>query len=101
MGIKDDEGTKQTTTNLHMLGCLRGFNVAMLLLIIVGISCEGHKFRGKLAMAETALFVTTGIDAYRQGLMFQVPAVTAIVGFIGAALNQLEPGIFTKSKKQD
>lgn len=93
-----DEDEKSIRQN-HMLGTLRGFNLAMMALCGMGIFKESAHFRAQIVLAEAALFSTVAYDAYRLGgLKFMVPGVQALVALGGFIINSMEPGIFTKDK---
>ena len=102
VGLKDDvtEADEKSIRQNHMLGCLRGFNFAMLLLCGMGIFTESAHFRKEIAVAEAALFSVVTVDAYRLGgLNYMIPGSQALVAMIGVFINSMEPGIFTKDKK--
>lgn len=83
----------------HMLGCLRGFNVGMLILCGFGTLSNNASsdMRQAVALAETALFSVVAVDAFRGGLKkFWVPVGHAVVTLGGLIVSVLEPGIFTK-----
>lgn len=93
---KEDE---QSVRQNHMLGALRGFNVAMMALCVMGIFKEHAHFRAQIILAEAALFATVAYDAFRLGgLNYVVPGVQALVALGGFIINSMEPGIFTKDK---
>ena len=95
---EDDE--KSVRQN-HMLGVIRGFNVAMMALCGMGIFKESAHFRAQIILAEFALFSTVAIDAFRLGggLSYVVPGVQAFIALGGFIINSMEPGIFTKDKR--
>lgn len=102
IGLKDkvsDEDETSVRQN-HMLGVIRGFNVAMMALCGMGIFKESAHFRAQIILAEFALFSTVAVDAFRLGggLNYLVPGVQAVVALGGFIINSMEPGIFTKDK---
>mmetsp|Transcript_85654 Transcript_85654/g.247297 ORF Transcript_85654/g.247297 Transcript_85654/m.247297 type:complete len:140 (-) Transcript_85654:1529-1948(-) len=95
-----EEDEKSVRQN-HMLGVIRGFNIAMMALCGMGIFKESAHFRAQIILAEFALFSTVAIDAFRLGggLRYGVPAMHAILALGGFIINSMEPGIFTKDKR--
>lgn len=95
-----EEDEKSVRQN-HMLGMIRGFNVAMMALCGMGIFKESAHFRAQIILAEFALFSTVSIDAFRLGggLRYSVPGIQAIIALGGFIINSMEPGIFTKDKR--
>lgn len=92
---KDKESVRQN----HMLGCLRGFNLAMGVLCTMGIFMESAHFRAQVILTEAVMFSVATIDAMRLGtLNWTVPALHAAVALAGFVVNSLEPGIFTKDR---
>lgn len=102
VGLPDgdvNEDDKKSVRQNHMLGCLRGFNLAMMGLCGMGIFKESAHFRAQIILAEAALFSTIALDAFRLGgLNYVVPGVHALVALGGFIINSMEPGIFTKDK---
>jgi hypothetical protein len=105
--IGRDDATEKDTESIrqnHMLGCLRGFNVAMLTICGYGIfakTCHSET-RQAIAVAEFGLFAVAALDAYELGEMnYLVPAAHSLLALAGTIVSYLEPGIFTKdhSKK--
>jgi hypothetical protein len=95
---KDESSVRQK----HMLGCLRGFNLAMLTLCGFGMfsKTSSSDTRQAIAAAETVLFGASAIDAYRLGeLNFYVPAVHSLLALAGTIVSYMEPGIFTKDHR--
>ena len=99
---KGDDVTETDTKSVrqnHMLGCLRGFNVAMLTLCGFGMfakTCHSDT-RQAIAMAETALFTVVTIDAYRLGgLNYLIPGAQSLLALGGTIVSYMEPGIFTR-----
>lgn len=83
----------------HMLGALRGFNLALLGLCGYGIFAKSTSSdcRQAIALAETALFSVATIDAYRLGgLNYFVPAAQSFLALGGFIVSFMEPGVFTK-----
>ncbi len=103
-GLKDSSSVSEEDENSvrqnHMLGVIRGFNVAMMALCGMGIFKESAHFRAQIILAEFALFSSVAIDAFRLGggLNYIVPGVQALVALGGFIINSMEPGIFTKDK---
>lgn len=101
VGLKDEvteEDNKSIRQN-HMVGVLRGFNLAMLTLCAMGVFKEHAHFRGQIIFAEFVLYATATVDALRLGgLNCIVPATHALVALGGFIVNSMEPGIFTKDK---
>ena len=104
VGLKEDTVDKDTSENSllrqnHMLGALRGFNIAMMLLCGTGVLKESAHFRGQVLLAEATLFGVTTIDAFRLGtLNYWVPLAQTVIATAGVIINGMEPGIFTKDK---
>lgn len=97
--VENPEVASQEVRQLHMLGVLRGFNVAFCLLSVLGSVSESAHFRGVLALAYAALYGTVALDAYSVGVEgWMVPAVIAVVATVGLLIHSNEPGIFTKDK---
>jgi len=83
----------------HMLGVLRGFNLAMMALCAMGTLKEHAHFRSRIILAEFILYATATVDAYRLGgLNYFVPGAMSLAALGGFVVNSLEPGIFTKDK---
>ena len=103
IGLKKDvsEEDEKSVRQNHMLGVIRGFNVAMMALCGMGIFKESAHFRAQIILAEFALFSTVAIDAFRLGggLNYVVPGVQAVIALGGFIINSMEPGIFTKDKR--
>jgi hypothetical protein len=100
VGLKDEvsEEDKTSLRQNHMVGVLRGFNLAMLTLCAMGIFKHAH-FRGQIVFAEFVLYATATVDAFRLGgLNYFVPGAHALVALGGFIVNTMEPGIFTKDK---
>lgn len=97
---KDDKTSAATPLQNHMLGIVRGFNLAMLTLCGVGIfggkAVTSSDTRQAIAVAEFALFSVVTIDAYQQKLNYYVPGVQALLALGGTIVSFMEPGIFTK-----
>ena len=97
----DDENknNKSLLRQRHMLGALRGFNVAMGLLCVLGVATESAHFRAQIVLAQAVLYSVVAVDAFRLGtLNFWIPASQALVAVAGFVVNAMEPGIFTKDK---
>lgn len=93
---EDDNSIRQN----HMLGVLRGFNLAMMTLCGLGIFKEHAHFRGQIIFAEFVIFSTAAVDAFRLGgLSYVIPGAHAMAALGGFIINSMEPGIFTKDKK--
>jgi hypothetical protein len=105
--VSETEVTESDVASIrqnHMLGALRGFNLALLGLCGYGIFAKSTSSdcRQAIALAETALFSVATVDAYRLGgLNYFVPAAHSFVALGGYLVSLMEPGIFTKdhSKK--
>ena len=98
--MESDED-RQSVRQLHMLGTLRGFNIAMWMLCGMGILTESAHFRGVVTSALVALYGVVAIDAYQLGLAaWYVPAALAAIAVVGAVVHSMEPGIFTTDKKK-
>ena len=95
--VSDDD--KKSVRQNHMLGALRGFNVAMMMLCGMGAAMESAHFRSQIVLAEAALFAVVAVDAFRLGgLNYVVPGVQALLAAGGYVIHSMEPGIFTKDK---
>ena len=101
VGQADDikeEDNKSIRQN-HMLGAIRGFNVALLALCgygVFGKTCHSDT-RQAIAVAETVLFGMVTIDAFRLGgLNYFIPAAHTLLALGGSIISYMEPGIFTK-----
>lgn len=95
VSVADDISVRQN----HMLSYIRGFNVAMMFLCGMGFLRESAHFREEIVIGEALLFSTVAVDAYRQGVNYFIPGAQAAIAAIGAVINSMEPGIFTKDKK--
>ena len=101
IGLNKDvsEEDEKSVRQNHMLGVIRGFNVAMMALCGMGIFRESAHFRAQIILAVFALFSTVAIDAFRLGgLNYVVPGVHAVIALGGFIINSMEPGIFTKDE---
>jgi len=101
VGLKDSisESDEKSTRQNHMLGVIRGFNVAMMALCGMAVFKESSHFRAQIVLAEFALFSTVAVDAFRLGgVNAMVPAAQALAALGGFIINSMEPGIFTKDK---
>lgn len=97
--VSEESDEKSTIRQNHMLGCLRGFNIAMMTLCGMGVLKESAHFRGQIILAEAALFSVVAVDAFRLGtLNYLIPLGHALVAAAGFVINSMEPGIFTKDK---
>jgi hypothetical protein len=99
MSVEKKEDKEDPNQN-HMLGSLRGFHAAMLFLCGMGIFQESAHFRKEIVIAEGFLFSVVTVDAFKLGLKYVVPGVNALIAATGAAINSMEPGIFTKDKNK-
>lgn len=90
----DDESPRQN----HMLGALRGFNLAMLTLCGFGVfgKSSSSDTRQAIAVAEFTLFSVVTWDAYKQKLNYYIPGAQALLALGGTIISFMEPGIFTK-----
>jgi len=102
IGLKDDivsDDDKKSVRQNHMLGVLRGFNVAMMLLCGMGAAKESSHFRAQIVLAEAAFFAIVTVDAFRLGgLNYLVPGFQTVLASVAYVINSMEPGIFTKDK---
>jgi hypothetical protein len=101
VGLQDDilEEDEKSVRQNHMLGVVRGFNLAMMTLCALGVFKEHAHFRGQIILAEFVLFATAAVDAFRLGgLNYIVPGASALAALGGFIVHSLEPGIFTKDK---
>lgn len=91
---RDDESPCQN----HMLGVLRGFNLAMLTMCGFGIfgKSSSSDTRQAIAVAEFALCAVVTLDAYKQKLNYYIPGAQALLALGGTIISFMEPGIFTK-----
>ncbi|KAG7359859.1 hypothetical protein IV203_034957 [Nitzschia inconspicua] len=92
---EDEKSTRQN----HMLGIIRGFNLAMLTLCGFGIfggKASSSDTRQAIAVAEFALFSVVTFDAYKQQLNYYIPGAQALLALGGTIVSFMEPGIFTK-----
>ena len=96
--VISEEDNKSARQN-HMLGGLRAFNLAMAFLCTVGFLKESSHFRKEIVIGECIFFSAVTADAYRLGLKWYIPGLQAALAAIGAAINSMEPGIFTKDKR--
>jgi hypothetical protein len=97
----DDQSIRQN----HMVGCLRGFNIALLGLCGYGIFAKSASSdcRQAIALAEVALFSVATIDAWKVGggqLNYFIPAAHSLLALGGFLVSYFEPGIFTKDHNQ-
>jgi hypothetical protein len=98
-----DVADKKFIRQAHMLGCLRGFNLAMLGLCGYGIFAKSatSDYRQAIAMAEHVLFSVATLDAIKVGpLNYYIPAAHSLLALTGFIVSYLEPGIFTKDHNQ-
>lgn len=101
LGLKDSVSKEDETSvrQNHMLGVIRGFNLAMMTLCAVGVWKESAHFRGQIVLSEAILFGAAAIDAIRLGgLNYVIPGFYSLVAAAGFVVNSMEPGIFTKDK---
>ena len=102
VGLKDSVSAddEKSTRQNHMLGALRGFNLAMAFLCGISVLKESAHFRAQVILAEAIMFGAVTVDALRVGggLNYLVPALHALVAAAGFVINSMEPGIFTKDK---
>ena len=88
------------TRQLHMLGCLRGFNAAIAILALFGTLIESSHYRQVLAVSLIVMDVTMTYDAYTVGIeMWYIPATFTVLTIIALLISFKEPGIFTKDKQ--
>eukprot|EP00977_Amphora_coffeiformis_P018193 scaffold6298_cov152-Amphora_coffeaeformis.AAC.2 len=95
VGLKDDsvsDDDKNSVRQNHMLGALRGFNVAMMLLCGMGAAKESAHFRAQIVLAEAAFFAVVTVDAFRLGgLNYLVPGFQTLLATVAYAINAMEP----------
>lgn len=97
----ESDDDRQSVRQLHMLGVLRGFNIAVWMLCGMGMFTESAHFRGVVSVALVALHGVVAVDAYQLGIaQWYVPAALTAVALAGVVVHSMEPGIFTKDKKQ-
>ena len=99
--LENPESDLQSKRQLHMLGCLKAFNIALTILCVKGIITESSHFRGIVTLIEAIVFGIVTIDAYQLDLDFYIPMAMAVVAAIGVVIHSQEPGIFTTDKKQE
>jgi len=97
LAVESDDD-RASTRQRHMVGCLRAFNAAMLLLCVAGVVTESAHYRGVMVLAELVFFSVVTADAFQNGLNYYVPGTMAAVALVGAGIHAMEPGIFTKDK---
>jgi hypothetical protein len=101
VGLKNDvsDVDEKSVRQNHMVGVLRGFNLAMMTLCALGIFKEHAHFRGQIILAEFVLFATATVDAFRlEGLNYYIPGAHALAALGGFIIHSMEPGIFTNDK---
>ena len=104
MPLDDGDEEIQTTREIHLVGIIMSFQLAMAYLC--GISCihENSHFRGVVIVWEVIFYGLRTYNAYfTLGLPFDVyskPGIAAIIAIIGTVLHSMEPGLFTKDKKK-
>jgi hypothetical protein len=101
----DETDDKSMIRQKHMVGCLRGFNMALLGLCGYGIFAKSASSdcRQAIALAEVALFSVATLDAWSVGggqLNYYIPAAHSLLALGGFLVSYLEPGIFTKDHNQ-
>lgn len=82
----------------HMMGTALSAHAAFLFGCLTGVMREDSHFRSILAVMEGIFFTLEAYDCSLTG--FDVPPVAtfAVLAWVGAIVNFLEPGIFTKDK---
>jgi hypothetical protein len=97
------EADMESTRQLHMLGVMRAFNVAMAVLCflsIVGQDASSHS-RGMMILGELIFFSLASLDAYLLGIeSFIIAAAFAGVALLGVSVHAMEPGLFTQDKSK-
>lgn len=101
IAASEGKETDAEVAQKHMLGSLRGFHLTMMALCTVGFLKESAHFRKEIVLGECLLCGAISFDAFRlrqHGLRWHIPGLQAVVAAIGAVINSMEPGIFTKDK---
>jgi hypothetical protein len=101
----DNDDKSSMIRQKHMLGSLRGFNLALLGLCGYGIFSKTatSDCRQAIAMAEVALFSVATLDAVKVGagqLNYYIPAAHSLLALGGFLVSYFEPGIFTKDHNE-
>jgi hypothetical protein len=92
----------ESKRQLHMIGSMRGFNVAFFFLCMAGIVTESAAhFRGIVAFADAFFLAVCASDAVQLGLHFELPATISAVILVGVLIHSREPGVFTKDKNRE
>ena len=80
----------------HMMGTALSAHAALLFGCLAGVLREDSHVRSILAIMEAIFFTLEAVDAHQTG--FDVPpvAIFTVLATVGAVVNHLEPGIFTK-----
>ena len=91
----------ESARQLHMLGGLKAFNVAMAVLCF--LSTVGHdssaQARGMMILAECIFYTIDAIDGYQLGIeSYTLAAGLAGIALVGVIVHSQEPGLFTQDK---
>mmetsp|Transcript_28629 Transcript_28629/g.43998 ORF Transcript_28629/g.43998 Transcript_28629/m.43998 type:complete len:138 (-) Transcript_28629:122-535(-) len=99
-GLK--EGETQPERELHLIGIIRGFNIAMAFLLIMGLFQESAHFRTLVIAGDLIIQAVATVDAYNLGNpMWYAPGIIGLVALVGLLSRSMEPGLFTKDKTKD
>ena len=85
IGLTDeiDSSSNNDIRQLHMLGCLRGFNAFVAIMALFGIVTESSHYRQILAIALIIKEIIMTYDAYIVGIeMWYIPATFTIITII-------------------
>ena len=85
IGLTDeiDSSSNNDIRQLHMLGCLRGFNAFVAIMSLFGIVTESSHYRQILAIGLIIKEIIMTYDAYIVGIeMWYIPATFTIITII-------------------
>lgn len=103
-GLPLTENEEQTAREAHLIGVILSFHLAMAFLCFLGFFQESAHFRGIIMVCEVLFYGVRTVHAYSQGLdsaVYSKPGFAAAVAVVGVVLHSMEPGLFTKDKKDE
>lgn len=103
-GLPLEAEETQTTREIHLVGVIMSFHLAMAFLCVAGFVMESSHFRGLVMVWEVVFYGLRTINAIQLGLDFKSvtskPGIAAGVAIIGVILHAMEPGLFTEDKNK-
>ena len=84
----------------HLLHCLGGVGLILLVNNVAAICVENSHYRGMAVLLNIIFFATDAYSYAKMGLKIPPPVYVIVgMGVIGLIVHGNEPGIFTKDKK--